>query len=280
MHTTTTSAQDGAVATLKRTHRTTWAAGDYAAVAEVIDEAPPRDILAHLDLAPGQHVLDVAAGTGNIAVRAAAAGARVVGLDLTPELLQVAEHRARALGVSVDWVAGDAEDLAFEDRSFDRVTSAFGVQFAPRHEIVARELARVCRPGGRIVVANWTPASQIGELFRIMSGYVPAPPEWVSPPPLWGDEAHVRGLFAGSPVEFEFFRGANPFRFDSAEHFVVFMETHYGPTVKARERLTDEGRWDACRDEIVEMAERRNEATDGTLLMPAEYLVAVGHRTR
>jgi len=267
-----------AVADLKRTHRSTWAAGDYAAVAGEIDDVPPHDLLAQLDVAPGQDVLDVATGTGNIAVRAAEAGARVVGLDLTPELLEIADRRATALGVDVDWVEGDAEDLPFEDASFDRVASAFGVQFAPRHELVAQELVRVCRPGGRIVLVNWTPEGQVGELFRIMSRYVPAPPEWASPPPLWGDEDHVRALFADAPVRLEFSRGVNPFRFDSAEHYTVFFETHYGPTVKARERLTGEGRWAACREEIVAMAERRNEATDGSLLMPSEYLVAVAHR--
>jgi SAM-dependent methyltransferase len=171
-----------AVAALKRAHRATWAAGDSAAVAEPIDEAPPRDLLARVEVAPGQEVLDVAAGTGNIAIRAAAAGARVVGLDLTPELFE------------------------------------------------------------------------------------------------WGSEEHVRGLFAGTAVELEFARGINPWRFDSAEHYVAFMETHYGPTVKARERLTAEGRWDECRGEILALAERRNEAADGGLLMWAEYLVAVGHK--
>lgn len=269
-----------AVADLKHAHRATWAAGDYAAVAELIDEAPPRDLLERVDVAPGQEVLDVATGTGNIALRAAAAGARVVGLDLAPELFGTARRRAEELGVTVDLVEGDAEELPFEDDRFDRVLSAFGVQFAPRHEIVAQELARVCRPGGRIGLVNWTPEGQIGELFRVMASYLPAPPDYASPPPLWGSEEHVRGLFAGSPVELEFARGLNPWRFDSAEHYVAFMETHYGPTLKARERLTAEGRWEECRAEIVAMAERRNEATDGSLLMHAEYLVAVGHKAR
>ena len=180
--------------------------------------------------------------------------------------------------MAVDWVEGDAEQLPFEDESFDLVLSAFGVQFAPRHEIVARELARVCRPGGRIGLVNWTPEGQIGELFKIMGAYLPAPPDYASPPPLWGSEEHVRGLFADTSVELEFARGHNPWRFDSAEHYVVFMETHYGPTLKARERLTGEGRWEECRDEIHAMAERRNEATDGSLLMQAEYLVAMGSK--
>ena len=267
-----------AVADLKRAHRATWAAGDYAAVAELIDEAPPRDLFARVDVKPGQEVLDVAAGTGNLAIRAAAAGAQVVGLDLTPELFETARRRAGTQGVAVDWVEGDAEDLPFEDERFDRVLSAFGVQFAPRHEIVAQELARVCRPGGLIGVVNWTPQGQIGELFKIMGRYMPPPPDFASPPPLWGSEEHVRELFGGA-VELEFARGRNPWRFDSAEHYVVFMETHYGPTLKARERLTPEGRWEECRDEILAMVERRNEATDGSLLMYAEYLVAVGRKS-
>ena len=265
-----------AVADLKRVHRATWAAGDYAAVAEMIDEAPPRDLLARIDIAPGHDVLDVAAGTGNVALRAAAAGAQVVGLDLTPELFDTARRRAAEYGVTVDWVEGDAEDLPFDDASFDRVLSAMGVQFAPRHQVVADELVRVCRPGGRIGVVNWTPAGQIGELFKIMGRHLPPPPDFASPPPLWGSEDHVRELFADAPVTLEFARGLNPWQFDSPEHYVVFMETHYGPTLKARERLTAEGGWEACRSEILAMVERRNEATDGSLLMHAEYLVAVG----
>ena len=265
------------VTDLKRTHRATWAAGDYAAVAEIIDEAPPRDLLARMDITPGHAVLDVATGTGNIALRAAAAGAQVVGLDLTPELFEAARRRAVTYDVAVDWIEGDAEDLPFEDQSFDRVLSAFGVQFAPRHAIVAEELARVCRPGGRVGLVNWTPSGQVGELFKIMGRYMPPPPEYASPPPLWGSEEHVRELFADTPLEFEFARGFNPWHFDSAEHYVVFMETHYGPTLKARERLTAEGRWEECRSEILAMAERRNLAADGSLQFNAEYLVAVGH---
>jgi SAM-dependent methyltransferase len=268
------------VADLKRAHRATWTAGDYAAVAELIDEAPPRDLLARVEVTPGQEVLDVATGTGNIAIRAAAAGAQVVGLDLTPELFVTARRRADARGVTVDWVEGDAEDLPFEDASFDRVVSAFGVQFAPRHEVAAQELARVCRPGGRIGLVNWTPEGQVGELLGIIGRYLPAPPAYAAPPPLWGSEEHVRDLFDDGTVEFNFARGANPWRFDSAEHYVVFMETYYGPMVKARQRLTAEGRWEDCRGEVLALAERRNEATDGSLLMHAEYLVAVGRKGR
>jgi SAM-dependent methyltransferase len=267
-----------AVADLKRTHRTIWAAGDYPAVAAVIDEVPPRDLLARIDIAPGQDVLDVATGTGNVALRAAAAGAQVVGLDLTPELFATARRRAERYGVTVDWVEGDAEDLPFEDDSFDHVLSTFGIQFAPRHAVVAQELARVCRPGGTIGLVNWTPSGQVGELLRTIGRYMPAPPAFASPPPLWGTEQHVRELFADAAVRLEFARGLNPWRFDSAEHYVVFMETHYGPVLKARERLTGEGRWEQCRGEILANVQRRNEATDGSLLMHSEYLVAIGRK--
>jgi SAM-dependent methyltransferase len=268
------------VTELKRTHRVTWAAGNYAAVAEMIDEVPPRDLLERIGVAPGEDVLDVATGTGNLALKAAAAGAQVVGVDLTPELFETARRRAAEHAVAVEWVEGDAERLPFEDESFDVVLSAFGVQFAPRHEIVAQELARVCRPGGRIGLVSWTPEGQIGELFKILGAYMPAPPDYASPPPRWGSEEHVSGLFAGTGVEFEFARGHNPWRFDSAEHYAVFFESNYGPTLKARERLSAEGRWRECREEIHAMAERRNEATDGSLLMQAEYLVAVGSKRR
>jgi SAM-dependent methyltransferase len=265
------------VAELKRVHRAVWAAGDYASVAEVIDEAPPRDLLSHAVVAPGHEVLDVATGTGNIAIPAAALGARVVGLDLTPELFDTARERAAEHGVEVEWIWGDAEELPFEDARFDRVLSAFGVMFAPRHAVTAKELARVCRPGGRIGLVSWTPEGQIGELFKIMGRYMPPLPDYASPPPLWGNEDHVRSLFAGTGVEFEFARGLNPWRFDSAEDYVSFMETRYGPTVKARERLSAEGRWQECREDILAMAERRNEAADG-LLMHAEYLIAIGRK--
>ena len=180
--------------------------------------------------------------------------------------------------MAVDWVAGDAEDLPFGDESFDAVLSTFGVQFAPRHAVAAQELARVCRPGGTIGLVNWTPAGQVGELLRTVGRYMPAPPAFASSPPLWGSEQHVLDLFTDTGVRFEFARGLNPWAFDSPEHYVVFMETHYGPVLKARERLTGEGTWEQCRGEILANIERRNEATDGSLLMYAEYLVAVGRK--
>jgi SAM-dependent methyltransferase len=264
---------------LKRAHRATWAAGDYAAVAEAITErVPPAHLLDLVTIEPGQDLLDVATGPGYLALLAAVQGARVTGLDLTTELLDTARRRADERGVEVAWVEGDAEELPFEAGSFDRVLSVFGVQFAPRHQAVADELVRVCRPGGTIGLVNWAPEGQVGDLFRIMGRYMPPLPSYASPPPLWGSEDHVRGLFADTPVELAFERGAVPLRYESADHYIDFMETCYGPMVTARERLTAEGRWDDCRRELVEMMERRNEANDGRLLVQAEYLVVVGRK--
>src|SRR3954453_17438767 len=248
------------LAELKKTHRATWAAGDYPAVAQRIDDVPPRDLLDRIGVGEGDDVLDVATGTGHVALRAAAAGANVVALDLTPELFATAWRRMDEWGVAVDWVEGDAEELPFDDESFDAVLSVFGVQFAPRHDVVAHELARVTRPGGRIGLVNWTPEGLVGGLFKIMGSYLPRPPAYASPPPLWGNDSYVRGLFAGSCIDFEFARGRNPWHFESADAWVGFMGTHYGPTLKAREKLAAEGRWEPCRDELVALAKRHNEA--------------------
>lgn len=267
-----------AITQLKHAHRVTWAAGDYAKVAEVIDQVPPRHLLDLVGVAPGQDVLDVATGSGNVALRAARAGANVIGLDLAPELFDAARRRAAEWGVSVEWRQGDAEDLPFDDDRFDHVLSVFGVQFAPRHEVAARELVRVCKPGGVIGLVNWTPAGQVGRLLEIISRYLPPPPSFASPAPQWGDEDHVRRLFSGTGVDLEFHHGANPWGFPSAEAYTAFMEDYYGPLVKVRERLTAEGRWEDCRSEIIDLVNELNTATDGTLRFDAKYLVTIGRK--
>ena len=267
-----------AVADLKRTHRTIWASGDYPAVAEAIDDVPPRDLLGRIDITPGQDVLDVATGTGNIALRAAAAGAQVVGLDLTPELFATARRREAQYGVTVDWVEGDAEDLPYEDASFDHVLSTFGVQFAPRHQVVAHELARVCRPGGTIGLVNWTPQGQVGEVLRTIGGYMPKPPAFASPPPLWGTEQHVRDLFAGTGVQFEFARGET--RGSSTRPSTTSCSWRRTTARSSRRASASPARvaGRSAAREILANVERRNEATDGSLLMHAEYLVAIGRK--
>ena len=244
------------VTALKQRHHATWAAGEYAEVARFIEE-PGRLCVERAEIEAGMDVLDVATGTGNAAIPAAQRGARVTGLDLTPELFDVARRRASDAGVDVEWVEGDAEALPFDDASFDRVTSTFGVQFAPRHEVVAAELVRVCRPGGRIVLCNWTAEGMIGQLFKLMGSYLPKPPAWASPPPLWGDEEHVRRLFAATDAqEPRFTRETVPFPFESPEAYVAFFESTYGPTIKAREVLEPQGRWEALREETTQLAAR------------------------
>lgn len=273
------SDMDDPVAALKQAHRTVWAAGDFGKVAaRLVAEVPPSHLLARMDLEVGMEVLDVATGTGNVAVRAAAGGCRVTGLDLTARLLVDAAIRARRLGVSVDWVQGDAEDLPFPSDHFDRVLSTFGVQFAPRHRVAAHELARVCAPGGRIGIVNWTPDGQIGRLFEIVGRYLPAPPDFASPPPLWGSEEHVRDLFDGTGVELSFEPGCNPLRMPSADAYVEFMERHYGPLVTARARLEPEGRWRDCRAELVALMEELDLGDEDGMHVEAEYVLIAGRK--
>jgi ubiquinone/menaquinone biosynthesis C-methylase UbiE len=274
-----TKSQADPVASLKEAHRTMWADGDYAAVARLIDEVPPAHMLAAVGVDADHRVLDVATGTGNVALRAARSGAQITGLDLTPELLDIAAVRAAALGVEVEWVQGDAEALPFPDQSFDRVLSAFGIQFAPRHEISARELLRVCRPGGAIALANWTPEGIVGLMFAILSRYLPAPPDFASPPPLWGSEEHVRELFSARDVELEFEGAVTPYTFESVEDLLRFYDTNYGPTIRAKSMLESEGRWADCRSELAELFRSQNRSTDGTeLCIEAEYALIVARR--
>ena len=276
--TTTNPTEESAVAELKATHRTIWGAGDYASVAEHVERVPPAHLLASIGISPGQRVLDVATGSGNVALRAAAAGAEVTGLDLVPELLDVARRRSEAAGAPIELVEGDAEDLPFADESFDRVLSVFGVQFAPRHGHAAGELVRVCRPGGAIGLVSWTPEGLIGQMFAILSRYLPAPPSFASPPPLWGSEEHVSGLFDGSDVALEFERATNPFVFPSIDEYMTFFEERYGPSLKTRERLRAQGTWERCRAELRELYESLNRASDGGVHLESEYLLAIGRR--
>jgi SAM-dependent methyltransferase len=262
---------------LKAAHRATWASGDYAAVADAFVLGVGQTAVARAGLAPGIRVLDVATGSGNAAIPAALAGARVTGLDLVPDLLAAGADRARRAGVEIDWMEGDAEALPFPDERFETVLSVLGVQFAPRHELTARELVRVTRPGGTIVLASWTPAGFIGRLFKTMAPHLPKPPVGASPPPLWGDQDHVRALFADAPVELAFESHAASFHGESPEAFVEFMADHYGPVLKARDRLAAEGRWEALRSDLVALSERANVAEDG-FRAPSEYLLTLGRK--
>jgi SAM-dependent methyltransferase len=269
------------LADFKRGTRETWAAGDYhqMATTEGLHDTGKR-LVARVGVCRGEDVLDVACGTGNTAVPAARAGARVVGLDLTPEMFDAARARAAAARVEIEWREGDAEELPFADQSFDVVLSTFGCMFAPRHEVVADELARVLRPGGRIGLCNWTPEGSIGDFFRIVGSHVPSPPDFVDPPLLWGDEGHVRELFEGTGVDLEFERDEVGLRNTSVADAVELYSTRLGPVAQARQLLEGEGRWPALRNDLTGLFERTNTAHDGGFICPAEYLVVLGRKPR
>ena len=196
----------------KRAARAMWAAGDFPEVAQRELWPLGERIVERLGIRPGERVLDVACGTGNAAIRAAEAGGRVTGLDLTPELFEAGRRLAAEAGVEVEWVEGDAEALPFGDESFDVVVSTLGVMFAPRHEVAARELVRVLRPGGRLALLNWAEDSVIARSFRATGRFLPPPPDFASPPWLWGSEDHLRSLFADSGIEPPSNAERSPFR--------------------------------------------------------------------
>lgn len=264
---------------LKAAHFATWESGDYALVAERLVQEVADVGVAACDLRPGEEVLDVATGSGNAAIPAALAGAKVTGLDIAPSLLVAARARAEQAGVEAEFVEGDAEALPWGEESFDAVLSVLGVQFTPRHELTAREIARVLRPGGRMVLCNWTPSGFIGQFFKAIGPRMPKPPEGASPPPLWGDEAHVRELFADTGIDLDATTRSVVFEEASPEAFVGFMAEHYGPLLKAKEKLGPSGEWDELKTELEELCRRSNLAADG-FLTPSEYLLVRGRKAR
>jgi len=197
----------------------------------------------------------------------------VAALDLAATLLEAGRAKAKAEGLEIEWREGDAENLPFEDGSFDRVLSTFGHMFAPRHRRTAEEMARVCRQGGAIVTATWTPEGVFGDLSKAVAPYMPPPPDYASPPPLWGREDHVRELFGSVATGFEFERHVNRIEWESVAAFADFFMAHFPPMVTAKAMLGD--RFNEMRERIVEIWTRRNEATDGRLSLPQEYLLSI-----
>jgi SAM-dependent methyltransferase len=256
----------------KTRQRDMWGAGEYSALSRYIADVGEL-VVARARIAPGMHVLDVACGAGNAALTAARAGGRVTGLDLTPKLLDAGRAKAQAESIEIEWREGDAENLPFEDGSFDRVVSTFGHMFAPRHERTASEMARVCRRGGTIVTATWTPEGITGDLFRVIGSFMPPPPDYASPPILWGREDYVRERFAAVATGFAFERHINWIAWDSVESWADFFMDRFGPMVTARAMLGD--RFAELRQQVVGIWNRANAATDGTLRLPQEYLLSV-----
>jgi ubiquinone/menaquinone biosynthesis C-methylase UbiE len=256
----------------KTRQRSVWGAGDYGTLSERIADVGER-VVASAGISPGMSVLDVACGTGNATIPAARAAGRATGLDLVPKLLEQGRANAEAAGLEIDWVEGDAEALPFADRSFDRVLSTFGHMFAPRHQQTANEMARVCREGGAIVTAAWTPDGTNGALMRTGAQFMPPPPDYASPPMLWGNEEHVRELFSNIASEFVFERHVNWVEADSVEAFSnVFMD-NFPTMVAAREMLGD--RFAELREQTISIWRDANEADDGSLRIPQEYLLSI-----
>ncbi|CAN5458341.1 class I SAM-dependent methyltransferase [soil metagenome] len=261
---------------LKAKHRALWASGDYPAVAaQLIPALGPRLVDA-AGVRAGQHVLDVAAGSGNAAIPAAATGATVIAGDLTPELFGVGRADAAAQGVELEWVEADAESMPFGDNSFDVVMSCVGAMFAPHHQVTADEMLRVTRPGGTIAMINWTPGGFIGNLFATMKPYAPPPPAGASPPPLWGDEEHVRKLFGDKVTDLTTRR--ETVRIDhcaSPLEFREYWKSNYGPTIAAYKFNADKPEQTAGLDrDFLALLEKWNHATEpGHTAYDAEYLV-------
>jgi SAM-dependent methyltransferase len=227
--------------TIKARHRDMWALGDYPTVASELIAGLGPTLVDATGVGPGQRVLDVAAGSGNVAIPAAERGADVVASDLTPPLLEAGRREASRRGVEVEWHEADAEALPFEDASFDAVVSCVGVMFTPFHQAAADELVRVCRPGGRVGLINWTPEGFIGRMFAVMKPYAAPPPAGASAPPLWGDPEHVTGLLGDRVTDVDAERRSIEItRLRSAEEFVHFFKANYGPTIAAYRGLAGE----------------------------------------
>lgn len=251
---------------VKAAIRQLWAAGDYHRFAKSTVWEIGEILVDACGVAPGQRVLDVAAGTGNVALRAAQRGADVVASDLTPENFAAGRREAEALGVELEWVEADAEALPFGDGEFDVVTSAFGAIFAPHHRAVADELVRVCKPGGTIGMANFAPRGMAGDFFALFGRHAPPLPDGALPPVLWGDEEHVRDLFEGRLEALELTRRSYVERADSPSDYVTLFREAFGPIVGLRALLGDEAA--AFDRELEELAERSNTGAPGG---PAEY---------
>jgi SAM-dependent methyltransferase len=264
------------LAAVKQRQQQTWASGDFSLVAARIVLVAERLVDA-ADLHAGWRVLDVATGSGNAAIAAARLGCTAVGVDYVPALLERGRRRAAAEGLDVELLDGDAEALPFPNASFDAVTSVFGSMFAPDHARAAAELLRVCRPGGTIALASWTPDGFIGDLFRTVSAHVP-PPAGVLSPMLWGEERHLDHLFGDAVASLAVTERTFTFRFASAENFVTFFRLFYGPTLKAFAALDDVAR-DRLETDLVELARRydRLGAADA-IAIPAAYTETVAIR--
>jgi SAM-dependent methyltransferase len=264
---------------LKARHRAMWASGDYPSMVETFLLPLGPRLVEACAIQPGQRVLDVAAGTGNASLIAAARGAHVVASDLTPELLEAGRARAEAEGLELDWVEADAEHLPFEDESFDVVMSAIGCMFAPHHQQAADELVRVCRPGGTIGLLSWTPDGMLGALFRTMGPFAPPPPPGAQPPPLWGGEDHLAELL-GERVDFTTLERdvLDITAFERPRDYAAHFKARYGPTIVAQGNARKNGREPEFEAALDAFCDEHNRGTADRARFEMQYLLAVGTR--
>ncbi|MDO9495946.1 MAG: class I SAM-dependent methyltransferase [Nocardioides sp.] len=262
-------------ADLKARHRALWALGDYPDVAATVIPDLGQALVDACRVTAGDRVLDIAAGSGNASVPAALAGADVVASDLTPELLEAGRARAEQDGITLSWEVGDAEALPYEDAAFDVVMSCVGVMFAPFHDAAAGELLRVVRPGGGIGLLSWTPEGFIGQMFGAMKPYAPSPPPGAQPPPLWGNEAHVRALLGDGVTDVDVERRTVTVdRFATPEEFRDYFKASYGPTIAVYRGL-DAERAAELDEALAALAARHD---DGGGEMRWEYLLVTARR--
>jgi SAM-dependent methyltransferase len=264
------SANTAEMEALKVRQKSTWMAGDYATFATYLLEGA-QEFLAASDIPSGVRILDVACGAGQTALPLARRGNTVTGIDIASNLIAEASRRAQVEGLPVRFDEGDAEDLPYADGSFDVVFSLIGAMFAPQPQKVAAEMARVCRPGGRIIMGNWTPNGFVGQMFKVMGAHV-SPPQGIPGPVLWGDEATVQERLGDFVSEMRLTRRFYPFRYPfSAAEVVEFFRALYGPTNRAFSALDAAGQA-ALRADLEQLWSRYNQATDGTVSFGSEYL--------
>ena len=256
---------------LKKRQQAAWATGNYAVIGTTL-QIVGELLVDACDFRYGDYVLDVAAGNGNATLAAARQGCRVTSTDYVNTMLEHGATRARAEGLDVVFCNADAEALPFPDASFDGVVSTFGVMFTPNHAKAALEMLRVCRPGGRIGLANWTPTSLVGRMFRVMARHIPSPPQ-VPPPALWGTQAYLEELFGSMAASIRVHPRQFNFRYRSPEHFVEVFSRWYGPVRKAFETLGPDAAKTLGRD-LRDLLESQNRADEG-LRVPSQYLEAV-----
>ena len=257
--------------------RAIWSQGDYHRFATQLIWELGALLVRSVAVARGERVLDVAAGTGNTAIRAAEAGAKVTALDITPENFAAGRREARSRGVEIEWVEGDAEALPFDDAHFDVVTSSVGAIFAPHHQQVADEMLRVCKPGGRIGMVNFTPEGLAKDFFELFGPYAPPPPPGSLPPVLWGDEAHVRKLFGDRLASLELRRGIYMERAQTPHAYRDFFLETFGPAIAIHQSLEPERAAKFAQD-LLDFAQRSDRGGAGASEYPYEYLLVLGRK--